>query len=163
MSTITAVVTEKEEVKLVGFSVYDSLNNIIHSRIVGELREELLKRKEEIINRKKDGIYLMQVYSTEVEWTPDTPYEHVVGIEVLAHEELPAGMHAFTIPAGKYAEFVHEGPESEIGKTYSSIHEWLAENGYGGPIPFDVEFWADISTLENKNSHIEMFMPVGKR
>jgi hypothetical protein len=50
---------EKEEMKLVGFSVKDSLNNILKSNIVGDLREVLVNRKNEIPNKIGDGIYLI--------------------------------------------------------------------------------------------------------
>ncbi len=52
MQMLQGQILEKEEIRLVGFSVKDSLNNIVKSNIVEILREELVNRKNEIPGKK---------------------------------------------------------------------------------------------------------------
>ncbi|WP_121612750.1 GyrI-like domain-containing protein [Mesobacillus foraminis] len=152
-------ILEKEELRLVGFSVSDSLNNIVKSNIVGILREELVNRKNEIPGKKEDDLYLIQLYP-EGMWTPDVPYTHIVGFEVSEYGDTPSGMIKHCVPPGNYAEFVHRGPETSIGSTYDLINEWLEKNGHGGPRPFDIELWRNIDTLENDDSAIDIYVPI---
>nr|WP_280518687.1 effector binding domain-containing protein [Lederbergia wuyishanensis] len=143
---------EKEEIKLVGFSVMESLNDILANRTVGILREDLDKRKNEVENREGDGIYLIQLYSAGG-WTPDTPFENIVAVKVSSFAEIPSDMITHVVPAGQYAKFVHIGLESEISHTYDRINDY-------GPRPFDVEYWEDIHSLETEESEIDIYIPV---
>ncbi|KKI91031.1 hypothetical protein WQ54_17060 [Bacillus sp. SA1-12] len=145
-------ILERDELKLVGFSVNDSLNHIMNNRTVGKLREELFDRKYEVANRKGEGIYLIQIYP-DCQWTPDVPYTHIVAAEVTSYGDLPKGMIKHSVPAGRFAKFVHKGPESEIGDTYDVINEYSLRK-------FDIEYWKDIYALESPNSQIEIYIPV---
>lgn len=148
-------ILEKEELKLVGFSVNESLNNIKKNRVVGKLREELVNRKNEVINRKGEGIYLIQLYPDcpDGQWTHDTLNENIVATEVTSFSNIPSGMKKHLIPAGRYAKFVHKGPESAISNTYDHINEYSLR-------PFDIEYWHNIYTLESPNSQIDIYIPV---
>ncbi|CAG9621475.1 GyrI-like domain-containing protein [Sutcliffiella rhizosphaerae] len=144
---------EREEIKIVGFSVTESLNNILNHDIVKNLRESLFKRKSEINGRKTNGIYLVQLYSDDGEWTHDTPFENIVAFEVDSLSDIPNDMVQYTIPAGFYTHFIHKGPESKIGDTYESINEYSLR-------PFDIEYWHDISSLDDAETEIDIYIPV---
>ncbi|WP_170885584.1 GyrI-like domain-containing protein [Bacillus alkalicellulosilyticus] len=156
MTIVPKDICEKEEIKVIGFSIIESLNSVLEHKTVRMLREELTKRKHEVKNKRREGIYLIQIYPAKGEWTPDVPYEHIVGIEVKSLEEIPDGMMGHIVPAGRYANFVHKGPESAIGKTYDLINQYSLR-------PFDIEYWDDIETLENQNSHIDIYIPVTQK
>ncbi|WFD10912.1 AraC family transcriptional regulator [Tepidibacter hydrothermalis] len=51
----------------------------------------------------------------------DMDFSEVIGMEVTCYDNLPDGIVAKTIPAGKYAVFTHRGLLSEILKTYEYI------------------------------------------
>lgn len=51
----------------------------------------------------------------------DMDFSEVIGMEVISYDNLPDGIVAKTIPAGKYAVFTHRGFISEILKTYEYI------------------------------------------
>lgn len=144
---------EREELKLVGYSIVESLNNVLESRIVGKLREELDGRRREIEHGADSGIYLIQIYPQDVHWTPDVPFRHVIGIEVQAFGAPPEGMIAHALPRGRYAKFVHEGPESRIGDTYAYINDAYGKRS------IDIEYWPDIHALEDEDGCIEIFIP----
>lgn len=146
-------IMEREEVKLVGFSLIESLDNVLESKIVVALREELSKRMYEIENRKGTGIYLIQIYPHDGQWTPHIPYQHVVAFEVTSYGVIPNGMITHTLPHGRFMKIIHKGPESRIGTTYDLIN-----NTYGGR-PFDIEYWNDIHTLESEDGQIDIYMP----
>ncbi|MCK9860734.1 effector binding domain-containing protein [Paenibacillus sp. ATY16] len=143
----------QKELKLVGYSIRESLNNVLQSRIVGVLREQLAERRNELPNRNKEGIYLIQIYNQDGQWTHDTPYQHVVAFEVNAFENIPADMTTYTLPSGQYTKIIHEGPESEIGDTYDYINNTL------GARPIDIEYWKDIYSLDRQDSRIDILIP----
>ncbi|GMK47092.1 GyrI-like domain-containing protein [Paenibacillus glycanilyticus] len=144
---------DQEELKLVGYSIRESLNNVLQSRIVGVLREQLAERRNELQNRNKEGIYLIQIYNQDGQWTHDTPYQHVVAFQVNAFENIPADMTTYTLPSGQYTKIIHEGPESEIGDTYDYINNTL------GARPIDIEYWKDIYSLDRQDSRIDILIP----
>jgi Uncharacterized protein conserved in bacteria len=153
MPTHQAELIEKDEVKLVGFSIRESLNHVIDSRIVGKLRENLAERKDDIKHRKEAGVYLIQIYPCDGHWTPDIPYQHVVAFEVDTFEDIPADMITYTLPPGRFIKVVHQGAESEIGNTYDYINHTFGER------PIDIEYWNDIYSLDHKDSQIDILIP----
>jgi predicted transcriptional regulator YdeE len=144
---------EQDEIKLVGFSITESLNHVLESRIVGVLREDLAKLTNEIENANGSGIYLLQIYNQDGQWTHNTPYQHIIALEVSSHGEIPADMITYTLPAGRFIKIVHAGAESEIGSTYEYI------NNTFGVRPIDIEYWKDIHSLENADSQIDIYIP----
>ncbi|MFK4344393.1 MULTISPECIES: GyrI-like domain-containing protein [unclassified Paenibacillus] len=154
--TMEEVLTlERNETKLIGYSVTASLNQDLETGIVVRLREELFDKRHEITSRlDEDGIYLIQVYP-EDEWTPDVPFVSIVAAEVSNFAYIPEGLVRHTIPAGIYVKVTHQGPESQIDGTYDSIRD----RGISASRSFDFEYWTDIHSLEQKDSTIDIYMP----
>lgn len=136
-----------------GFSIVESLNKVMESKVGGKLREELEERKSEVENRVGSGMYLVQIYPYDGQWTPDVPYQHVIAYEVQSFDQVPEDMMTYTLPAGRYIKVVHQGAESQIGATYDYIN-----NTYGGR-PIDIEYWNDIHALENEDNRIDIYVP----
>ncbi|WP_234405642.1 GyrI-like domain-containing protein [Paenibacillus sp. IHBB 10380] len=147
---------ERNETKLVGYSVTASLIQDLETRIVVRLREELFGKRHEIANRlDDDGIYLVQVYP-DGEWTPDVPFVSIVAVEVDDFAHIPEGLIRHTIPAGKYVKVTHKGPESQIGETYDSIRDECIASSRS----FDFEYWAHMESLEQEDSTINIYLPL---
>lgn len=147
-------VLEREEMKLVGFSIMESLNKVIDTKIAEILRKELETRMSEIDNRtERPGMYLIQIYPQDGHWTHDVPYQHVIACEVESYGVVPSGMMTYTLPAGRYTKIVYQGAESNIGAAYDFINKT-----FGGR-PIDIEYWNDIHTLENEDSQIDIYIP----
>lgn len=153
INTYQVNVLEREAIKLVGFSIIESLNKVIETKIGGTLRGELEKRAPEIEYRIGSGMYLIQIYPHDGHWTPDVPYQHVIAYEVKSYDEVPNDMITYTLPAGRFIKIVHKGAESQIGITYEFIN-----NTYGGR-HIDIEYWNDIQTLENEDNQIDIYIP----
>lgn len=152
-------IVDLQEMKLIGFEIVDSLNNVIKTQSVGKLREELAARRREIHNRTKEGIFLVQIY-TEEEWGPDIPYQHVVGVQVDSFGHTPNDMIEHTIPAGRYIKLIHQGPESQIGDSYDRLMNWIEQGNHRVNCGYDFEYWEDIQTLEHPDSQIPIYKPL---
>lgn len=50
-------------------------------------------------------------------------------VQVSSADGLPNDWTTATLPAGRYAVFVHNGHVSELGATLEAIHEWLPDSG----------------------------------
>lgn len=70
------------------------------------------------------------------------------------------GMIEYTIPAGRYAQFLHRGPESNIHKTYDGITEWLRMQYCDPSREIDVEYWDERYKGESEDSEIDLFVPM---
>ncbi|MDK8181450.1 GyrI-like domain-containing protein [Paenibacillus sp. UMB4589-SE434] len=156
MTTTHMQTMERSETKLVGYTVTASVNQDLENDIVIKLREELFKKRHEIANRlDNDGIYLVQVYP-DGEWTPDIPFISIVAVEVHDYSSIPEGFVQHTIPAGTYAKVTHKGPESQIGETY----DFIRDQDICGSRPFDLEYWAQMDSLEEEESTIDIYLPM---
>lgn len=156
MSLDPWLMSERPETKLIGLAVTASLNQDLENETVGRLREELLGKRHEIVNRLEDGgIYLIQVYP-ECEWTPDVPFVSIVAVEVRDFTLIPDGFIQHTLPAGQYAKYSHKGPESLIGETYDLIRE----QGVASLRLFDFEYWVNVDALDQEESLIDIYLPL---
>jgi predicted transcriptional regulator YdeE len=147
---------ERNETKLIGYTVMVSLNQDLEGGIIEQLREKLLKKRPELTNQLvDDGIYLIQVYS-DAEWTPDVPFESIVAVEVRDFDHIPEGLVQHTLPAGQYVKVTHNGPEAQIGETY----DFIRDQDICPTRPFDFEYWTNIDALNQKESTIDIYLPV---
>ncbi|SFB51750.1 GyrI-like small molecule binding domain-containing protein [Cohnella sp. OV330] len=153
MSSYLVDVLDRKEVRLVGFSIVESLNKMMETKVGGKLRKELERRQSEVANRAGSGMYLIQIYPQDGQWTPDVPYRHIFAYEVGAFAQIPADMVSYTLPAGRFIKVVHKGAESQIGDTYDFINQTY------GVRPIDIEYWSDIHTLENEDNQIDIYVP----
>ncbi|MBO7742923.1 GyrI-like domain-containing protein [Paenibacillus sp. MWE-103] len=154
MRTYSVERVEMPAIRLIGFELHESLNQVLETKIVVKLREELAARLRDIEGAANAAdIYLVQAYSENEQWTPDKPYRHVIGAAAAEGAAIPAGMIAYALPAGRYVKVTHEGPESRIGETYDYINREL------GHRPVDIEVWPDIHALEREESRIDIYFP----
>lgn len=150
---------ERDMLKVVGFSITESLNNILENGLVQKMHEDFRQRLEEVPNRVGDAVYLLQRYS-EDGWSPDMPYENIVGVAVSSIEELPSGMIGHEVPGGRFVKFLHKGPESKIHLTYDFINNWLESNKEYMYRPYDIEYWDDRYLGEHEDSEIDIYVPM---
>ena len=72
---------------------------------------------------------LVGIYHDNPETTPEQKLRSDAGITVGAGARLPSGLNEVTIPAGRYAHLVHNGPYTELGKSYDKLRKWLGTSG----------------------------------
>ncbi|WP_369378866.1 GyrI-like domain-containing protein [Lysinibacillus fusiformis] len=149
----------KQRMNFIGFSTKASLNEDIQLNIVKNLREQVLLQLPFIKNRIDNSIFLIQLYDEE-EWTPDTPYTHIVAVEVSDFSFVPNAMITHTIPNGEFLVFKHQGPEENIDSTYMAMKDWLEDHNYVTPRPFDIEQWDEPTAMNNHNHIIKLYIPL---
>jgi predicted transcriptional regulator YdeE len=82
-------------------------------------------------------------------------------IQVTDTKNLPDGLHSFAIPSGSYAEFVHEGPVSDLFSTCDQIYRsWFPGSGLlmgDGPM---VEVYPENFRGDEPNPRIRLLVSV---
>lgn len=158
MESLKVDTIQRQETKLIGYTVTASLNQDLEQGLVVHLREALLANCHEIADRTdNDGLYLIQIYTDEA-WTPDVPFQSIVAVEVNSFPDLPAleGLIHHTLPAGQYAKVTHLGPEAQITETYDAIRE----QDIASHRCFDLEYWPDAAFFDPEHCRIEIFLPL---
>ncbi len=88
-------------------------------------------------------------------------FEYVACYGVDQASEIPAGMVERTIPAGRYAVFVHIGPLDGLRATYEYIYQyWLPQSGFqltGGP---DFELYNQEFVNGAADSRFYIYVPI---
>ncbi|WP_409251277.1 GyrI-like domain-containing protein [Bacillus sp. SCS-153A] len=119
-------VTEREEMKLVGFRVVcDDMEG--YGREIPKASMLLDSRRDEI-KHLAEPVRLIGAFKAV-----DTPQEddgYWVCFEVREIEDIPDGMVSLIVPAQKYGVLHFQGHASQIFGVYSHLHQWLKENGY---------------------------------
>jgi AraC family transcriptional regulator len=83
------------------------------------------------------------MYGVMWDANPDTrKLEYLAGVEVAALEALPRKCGWISIPAQRYAVFLHQGPWSTLYRTWASVwHEWLPLAGYQSRFTPEIEIY----------------------
>lgn len=98
------------------------------------LWQQFMPQHKAIDNRVGQAFYSVQQYpvgffSQVVD--PSTKFEKWAAVEVSSADSLPEGMALLTVPAGKFAVFVHKGLSSEFHVTAQHIFgAWLPASGF---------------------------------
>lgn len=92
----------------------------------------------------------------------DMELSEVIGAEVITYENLPAGIIAKTIPAGKFAVYTHRGPLSNIMKTYQYIWgTWALVTSEEIDERDDFELYDKrFKGHDHKDSEIDIYIPI---
>lgn len=116
--------------KLVGMNIRTSLSD----NRTFKLWSTFKPRVREITNRKNSDFYSIQIFDGDLaidKFTPQTVFEKWAAVEVDSFEQVPDGLKTFTIPAGRYALFIHKGLPEMFPKTSQYIfEEWLPSSGF---------------------------------
>jgi AraC family transcriptional regulator len=78
-----------------------------------------------------DGLELVALYHDDAESVPAADLRADAGLVVPPHVPVPSGLHEVTIPAGKYARALHEGPYQLLGDAWARfMGGWLVQSGH---------------------------------
>lgn len=96
-----------------------------------ELWRTFMPRRKEISNTTSADLYCMQIYVPDVNFTPHTSFDKWAAMEVASHDNIPAGMQAYTLPEGQYAVFLYKGRASDFADAFRYIFmDWLPNSIY---------------------------------
>lgn len=86
---------------------------------------------------------------------------YVAALQVSKTEKVPADMVAGTIPAGRYARFVHEGPMEKIWETVDFIHnKWVPSAGYKDHDCSQLEIYKWGIAVDSPDLKLEILVPL---
>ena len=90
--------------------------------------------------------------------------QYIAGAQVRPGAAVPEGMVSHTIPAGKFAVFLHRGPIQKIGETCYEIYRvWLPQARWQHADIADVEVYDERFDCEGENSELEYWISVVPR
>lgn len=120
-----------------------------------------LQRAGEIKHRIGPGdVGLCEPLLAEVKGHPDE-YFYMAGTEVERIEDVPAGMTAKTIPAGRFAVFTHKGQIDKIEHTMRYIFgSWLPRSGEELREAADLEVYDHRFKYGSDDSELDIYIPV---
>jgi AraC family transcriptional regulator len=122
-------IVQLEQKMLVGVGTKMSLAN----DKTGELWQQLMPKRKEIMHRTNNGYWSVQKYESlhPDQFAEETIFEKWAAVEVSAYEAVPEGLTTFELPGGLYAVLIHHGMASEFHKTMKYIlNDWLPTSGY---------------------------------
>ena len=129
--------------------------------VIGELWDEFVKRAEAIPQRVGHGMYGV-IYERPAE-ERGHPHElqYIAGAAVTATAEIPTGMVARTIPAGRFAVFLHRGPINQIAATVRQIYrDWLPASPFEHSRIADVELYDERFCAGGEDSVMEYWISI---
>lgn len=96
------------------------------------LWRSFMPRRGEVAHVVGQDFYSVQVYPATYfsRFDPTRFFEKWAAVEVAAVDALPEGMACFTIPAGSYAVFHHQGPGGDPSIFQYIFGTWLPTSGY---------------------------------
>ena len=129
--------------------------------VIPELWHQFINRTDEISNRK-DHQVLGCVWCLDLEGEDDPGRcYYVAGAEVIGVDDIPPGMVAREVPAGRYAVFIHKGSLENLGLTMRYIHDtWYPQSGHERRDAPEVEVYGPKFNPESEDSELEIWMPI---
>lgn len=157
-------ITEKEAFTIVGVGApFISIlsNQANNFQVIPALWGQYLARAQEIQHRRGWHDY-GAVWCTGDSAERKDECFYVAGAEVTEAKELPSGLLAREVPAGKYAVFTHKGPLTNLAHTMSYIHgSWLPKSPYRyrEEAP-ELELYGPRFSPNSPESELEILIPI---
>lgn len=110
----------------------------------------------------REGARMIAIYHDDPDSTPSAELRSDAAISIDPRQPLPSGLGEATIPAGRYAVTVHQGPYARLGDSWARLMgEWLPSSGYrlGPGVAFEVYRNTPESVPEDK-LETELYIPL---
>jgi AraC family transcriptional regulator len=129
--------------------------------VIPKLWHEFTKRKDEISGRLSQAdIGLCEPVSPDKRTHPDECF-YLACTEVSNFDDIPEGMMSMSIPAGRYAVFVHKGNLDELGHTYRYIYgSWLHASKEELRDAPDFECYSERFKDGSEDSELDIYIPI---
>lgn len=154
-------IIELKEKHLVGMHATMSL---VHNKTF-ELWGKFRSRAQEIGNRLSSDFISMQVYDPSYfsDFTPANNFVKWAAVEVSDHENVPKGMHPFTLKAGSYAVFHYQGSSMDTSIFQYIFTQWLPSSKFQLDNRPHFEVLGRKYKNNNPNSEEEIWIPIKEK
>lgn len=131
----------------------------------GELWRSFMPYRHAITNRTDDFLISMQLYPEHFRfdeaYNPSLLFEKWACAEVITFDQVPEGMHSYTLKDGLYAVFPYKGSPSDATPFFRSIFNvWLPEAGYSIDQRAHFEVLGSKYKNNDPESEEEIYIPV---
>jgi AraC family transcriptional regulator len=135
-----------------------------NQKVIGALWDRFVHRQHEVRNREGKESYGIVHALPENQRSHPHELLYIAAVRVASAGDLPAGMIAWTVPAGTYAIFLHKGPIRNIAATGTEIYrQWLPQSEYEHAHTCDVELYDHRFKGNADDSEMEWWLPVLKK
>ena len=143
--------------KLIGIKVKMSLAN----NKTGESWKSFLSRQNEIVNKKSNKKFSLQVYAEPLQLGDvNTEFEKWALVEVLAFENVPNKMEIFNLERGLYAVFPYKGLSTDPQIFIYIFSDWLPNSDYELEERPHFEILGEKYKNDDPNSEEEIWIPI---
>ena len=148
------VLVEKEAFQVAGLMTLVDEDRAVSEKLWGVLAQELGKM----------GIEPEKF--TGIAWYPEGGQEggyfYMAGVEVTSIDNSNSALVVKSIPASKYACFIHKGPSQNLPFTLDYVyHTWLPKSGERLAYPLEIEeFGVDLGVHEHEEAESGIFIPI---
>jgi AraC family transcriptional regulator len=160
-------ILEKPEITFVGVeasflhALSPETNNF---KVIPPLWEKLDQRAGEITGRIGKAMFGIIYSRPEAERSHPHELQYIAAVQADKQATVPEGMVARTVPAGKFAVFLHRGPIQKIGETCFEIYRvWLPQSAWQHSGIADVEVYDERFNCEGEESVMEYWISVTPR
>lgn len=151
------IITEREELKVVGMIVQTSVNE----NKIPDLWNEFIPRLVELETISVPDCTLGICLYNEEEFQEGDSFAYMAAVVVKDDSIIPQGMEFRIIPKTKVAVFTHEGSLDLLGETYSYIYdEWLPASGYDIADSDELEWYDSRFIFGEDDSQMDIHIPI---
>ncbi|MEZ7890621.1 MAG: AraC family transcriptional regulator [Candidatus Wallbacteria bacterium] len=159
--TMKPQIVTRGSFKLAGMRCQSELKN----NIIPEFFTKFQASSKEIKNQvNENAFYLLCecLCFNSPDSVSETKFVGFMSREVSEINNLPAGITSKTLPAQKYAVFMHTGEAGKLSLTYDYIYKtWLPNSNYELATLEDFEYYDGRFTgINDPDSKIEIFIPI---
>jgi AraC family transcriptional regulator len=161
---IQPIILEKPALTVIGMEtsfLHALSSQATNLKEIGALWERFLHRARLVSNHLSTASYGIVYERPESQRSHPDELQYIAGVAVSSTAEVPAGMVAYSVPAGTFAVFTHRGPIHRIGETMHTIYRvWLPQSAYRHAHTADVEVYDQRFHADSADSEMEYWVPV---
>jgi AraC family transcriptional regulator len=133
-------------------------------QVLGQLWCEFPERAGSVPHRSGETMYGIIYGLPEEQRSHPHELQYIAAVPVTQAAGIPEGMVAWTVPAGKFAVFLHRGPIQKIRATVYEIYRvWLPASPYVHAEIADVEVYDERFCVEGQESVMEYWISIAPR
>jgi predicted transcriptional regulator YdeE len=151
-------IIKKKSFQLIGYRLPTNLDEMEEQHVIKETVSYLKSVAEEIPNKVKDDVLVIQTYPIMEQFNPFRNKESlIIGFEVENDLNGLGIMELYTMEENMYVNCKHSGLRKDVYKTYDFLYNnWIQKNRYV-PLGYNVEIWN-----EQDDSNVDICVAINK-